>query len=440
MPFTALAKRRSSLFFSFGLCCAAFVALLLDDASQGLQRFEVQLFETASTDYLVPKPPRPLENDDLRAAARAWQYFEQNTQSQTGLVDSVAGFASTTLWDQGSYLFSILSAKQLGLITHDIAEFRGKQALNSFKIMPLFQGRLPNKAYNTRTLAKTDYANTDSETGIGWSALDIARLLLALRALEAHFPSLSKDIQEVVARWDLEAFASQGELWGMSLERDKQTRLQEGRLGYEQYGARAAALWGLDVGNAMSALRHLEWVSISDVEIPADTRYARSFEAITPILSEPYLLQAFEMGFNQEGRILAHRIYAAQESRFDQTGIPTMVSEDHLDQTPNFAYSSVYSNATPWAVVDEKGNQHNNLRTLSTKAVFGWHAIYETDYTVMLMDQIRNLSDEGMGWPAGIYEADQKINKVYSLNTNAVVLEAIHYKAFGPILHSKNGK
>ena len=38
-------------------------------------------------------------------------------------------------------------------------------------------------------------------------------------------------------------------------------------------------------------------------------------------------------------------------------------------------------------------------------------------------------------WPAGINEATGEPNFVLSANTNAVVLEAMHYIAFGPMLH-----
>jgi hypothetical protein len=195
-------------------------------------------------------------------------------------------------------------------------------------------------------------------------------------------------------------------------------------------------LWGLDVAAAMSAARNLEWVEVEGVKIPRDTRYSRSFQAITPILSEPFLLQALEIGLDHEGEILAHKIYAAQQARFDQLGIPTMVSEDHLDQSPTFVYSSVFANGKPWAVVGEDGSFHNELRTLSAKAVFGWNALYNTSYTSDMRALIELLPSEGLGWQAGIYEASNTPNAVYTLNTNAIILEALHYKAFGPLLRS----
>ena len=74
------------------------------------------------------------------------------------------------------------------------------------------------------------------------------------------------------------------------------------------------------------------------------------------------------------------------------------------------------------------------MRTLSTKAVFGWDAIYGTEYVKEMRSHIEDLPEKGDGWQAGIYEDSGATNSVYALNTNAIVLEALHYKAFGPFL------
>ena len=426
--------KRSAFTFLASVSFAAVLAVSLDSAGKQFLGSANAVFQETEADFLPPLPPRVLSADDLAAAQRAWKFFEQNTQSTTGFVNSVAGFPSTTLWDQGSYIFALISAEKLGIISREEASERERRFLDSFLKMELFENRLPNKAYNTQSLDITDYENVVLEEGIGWSALDIARVLLGFRALEKHNPSLSPEIDRVINRWDLGAFANKGELWGATRENGKTILLQEGRLGYEQYGARAAALWGLDVAAAMSAARNLEWVNVEGVAIPRDQRRSSSFKAITPILSEPFLLQAFEIGLNREGEILAHKVYAAQQARFERSGIPTMVSEDHLDQHPSFVYSSVFSNGSAWAVVDESGNRHDKMRTLSTKAVFGWDAIYGTEYVKEMRSHIEDLPEEGDGWQAGIYEESGATNSVYALNTNAIVLEALHYKAFGPFL------
>lgn len=428
-----LGAHRSSLIFVLGLGLAAVLAVSADGVGNFTMRAHNSVLRFGGENILTPLPPRSLTAEDHAAAERAWAYIVANTRPETGLVDSVAGFPSTTLWDQGSYLFGLVAAQQLEVI--DAGEFhhRAQQLLDSFQRLPLFDSQLPNKAYDTRTLAMVDYTNAETDAGIGWSALDVARMLLSLRALEKLNPEYGTQIRSLLARWNLGAMATDGELWGTGVETDEVRYEQEGRLGYEQYGARAAALWGLDVTQAVSAGRVLDWITVEGIEVPRDVRNAESFRAITPILSEPFLLQALEMGLDSEGEILADRIYRAQEARYYRTGVPTMVSEDHINQDPHFLYSSVFSNGEPWAVVTETGNFYPELRTLSVKAVFGWHAMYDTEYTAYLRERITDIGEPGRGWPAGIYEQGGEVNDVYTLNTNAIVLEALHFKGHGPL-------
>jgi len=334
---------RSSVLFVFGLVLAAGLAVTIDGGWQYQIRSGQMMIDLSDPGELTVQTARELTPEDRDAAARAWRYIAANTRPETGFVDSVAGFPSTTLWDQGSYLLALVGAERLDIIENQEFYTRVDRLLTSFESLPLFEGKLPNKAYDTRSLAMVNYGNQPVPDGIGWSALDIARLLMALRALEKLNPDYGNRIRALLATWDLEAMAFQGELWGAANEEGETQYLQEGRLGYEQYGARAAALWGMDVLQAVSSRRALDWVTVQGIEVPADTRRASVFQAITPILSEPYILQAIELGFDSENRMLAERVYLAQEARYEETGVLTMVSEDHINQAPHFLYSSARS-------------------------------------------------------------------------------------------------
>ncbi|WP_270725984.1 DUF3131 domain-containing protein [Shimia sp. Alg240-R146] len=423
-------KNRGSLVFLGGLALAAGLALYSETnfSLEGGRRFlePLQLAEVPANASQV------LSEEDLEDAEVAWRYFEQNFRPETGLVDSVSGFPSTTLWDQGSYLLALLSARGLDIISEARFQNRSSALLDALEQLELFEGRLPNKVYHTETLEMVTYENSPSAEGIGWSALDLARLLMSLRVLEMRRPDVGPRIRALLATWDLNAMTGQGRLYGATREAGETVYLQEGRIGYEQYGARAAALWGLDVLEASSARTIMDWTKVSSVEVPVDIRRARQFGAITPTLSEPYLLQAFELGLNAEGRLLASRIYKAQEARFDRTGKITMVSEDHIDQAPHFLYSSVFSNGDPWAVVAETGARYDELRSVSLKAAFGWDALLGTDYTHQARSYLQELKRTD-GWATGRYEADGRVNEIVTLNTNAVVLEAMHFIAKGPL-------
>lgn len=381
----------------------------------------------------LSQPGRGLEESDLRHAHTAWRYFEQNYQPATGLVDSVAGFPAATLWDQGSYLLGLVAARGLGLVPKQEFEDRTTRLLNSLEQLPLFENTLPNKVYNTLDLAMVDYENIPQSDGIGWSALDVARMLSALRVLELHHPQHGSQIRRVLASWNLSAMSEHGRLYGMQREEGVNERLQEGRIGYEQYAARSAAMWGLDVLVAGTAQPILQWRDQAGLDIPTDRRLAARFEAQTAVGSEAFFLQALEMGFTEESALLADRVFSAQQRRFERTGQLTMVSETNIDQAPHFLYNGIFGNGQDWAVLTEQGVHHEELRTVSLKSAFAWNAIYDDPYSRTVLKHLLPTATE-FGWPSGTYESDGRINEIYTANTNAVVLQALYFKSYGPLM------
>lgn len=424
-----------AMLFVFGLLSASAVALGLERVPHSFSHpiFLEKGAEQARQAYQSVKQ-RPLNDDEFKAAHIAWVYFKNNTDSHTGWVNSVHEFPSSTLWDQGSYLLGLVSAVRLGIVSKNEFDQRGAKFVKSLHRVKLVNNTLPNKVYNTQNLMMTDYKNNFQKQGIGWSALDIARLIIGLEALKIEHPALSDDIDVLYRRWALEQITHQGDLHGGVVQEDGIKKLQEGRIGYEQYGARGAALIGLDVVNALGARNRVVWRMVGGVRIGTDHRQFANYGAITPVLSEPYILEALEFGLDSESNYLARQVYLAQRNRFEKSGILTAVSEDHITKAPYFMYSSIFANGKEWHVIDEKGHGLKDMRILSTKAAFAWHVIYDDEYTAKIMEKIKPLANEQKGWAAGAYEKDWAINSASVLNTNAVILEALHYKAFGPIL------
>jgi hypothetical protein len=136
---------------------------------------------------------------------------------------------------------------------------------------------------------------------------------------------------------------------------------------------------------------------------------------------------------------LAHRIYRAQEERFRRTGTLTAVSEDNIDQPPYFLYNTVYSNGRAWNTIAEDGKIHNDKRTVSTKAAFGWDVLYGNDYTSRLVEHVLKTRSSD-GWYSGVYENTGAVNEVATANTNAIILQALQYKANGPLLAARFGR
>lgn len=371
--------------------------------------------------------------DDLENARIAWTYFENNTIEETGLVNSVDKYPSTTMWETGSYIVAVLSAERLGLIDGEAAEGRLSKMLDSLRELRLFQDTLPNKAYNTRTLELVDYANQPSELGLGWSALDVARIVATLGLIERSHPALAPQVEALLDTWSLDRMVQDGELYGTNVVAGEVQLNQEGRVGYEQYAAKAMMLFGYDVYRAYEVRNDLMIQMVEGQPIPVDTRLHRG---TTPafVVSEPYLFDGLEFGFDARSHRFATAIYRAQEARYADTGILTAVTESHLSEAPYFAYSSVWGGGSPWAVMTFQGERIDSRRTIATKAAFGWDALFGTEYTQTLVDALKDTADPEKGWPEGIYEQSGEVNGSTTANTNAVVLAALAFKAGGPLM------
>lgn len=370
---------------------------------------------------------------DLEHARIAWGYFQNNVNDTTGLANSVHDYPSTTMWETGSYLVAILSAERLGLIDAREAQDRIDRVIDSLSKLRLFQDTLPNKAYNTQTLQLVDYANKPSELGLGWSALDVARIVGTLGLVERNHPALAPAVEALLAGWHLDRMVQGGELIGSNVSDGEVRENQEGRVGYEQYAAKAMMLFGFDVQRAYEVQANLMVQQVDGQPIPVDDRLHR---AATPafVVSEPYLFDGLEFGFDDRSHRFATAIYRAQEARYEETGLLTAVTESHLSEAPYFAYSTVWGGGAPWAVMTFQGERIDSRRTMATKAAFGWDALFGTDYSAELVAAVEEFADPERGWPEGIYEETGAVNGSTTANTNAVVLASLAFKAKGPLV------
>ena len=128
----------------------------------------------------------------------------------------------------------------------------------------------------------------------------------------------------------------------------------------------------------------------------------------------------------------ARALLRAQERRFAATGRLTAVSEDHLDRPPWFSYSAVIDGETAWTAHAADGTPAPAALTFSTKAAVAWSVLFDGSYPDRLLAAAAELVVPGEGLYAGRYDATGEVNRVLSLNTNAVVLEALAYRVRGP--------
>jgi len=398
----------------------------------------------AASNLACGKLTASLTPKEREYATVAWQYFVNNRQPETGFTNAANQYPSGTLWDQGNYLMALNAARWLDLIDQDEFDIQLNQFLTSLGELPLVDGALPNKVYNSATGEMVDYGNNPTTTGLGWSALDIGRLLTAFHIIRTCHPQYDSWISGILASWQIARSIEDGQLYGAEVKEDGTLLpVQEGRLGYEEYAARGYALWGFKAPEALD-LDPLELVQVAGIEIPVDQRDFEATEANNYVVSESYILEAIEFGWDEQLTRYAEAVLKAQETRYDQTGQLTAVSEDNIDQAPHFLYSTLYANGTPWAVITEENEPYPELRTLSTKAAFGWYYLFpEKTYTLKLINAVKDLQDpSGEGYYAGIYEENGDINTILTGNTNGLILEILYYKALGnrPILEVIEGE
>jgi Protein of unknown function (DUF3131) len=371
-------------------------------------------------------PPALADRDHFDSAARtAWAYVDANYNQATGWVNSVDGYNFATIWDIGSGLMALFCADQLDLLDGDEYDRRMRRALQSLIDARLFQDAAFNKNYSTTTGQIAGRAGQEAETserGYGWSVLDIGRLLVALRVIDANQPQYRDLITQIVGRLNYDRLIADGYLRGEDLgSRGRIRRYQEGRIGYEQYAAQGFASWGRTAQHALNVRQNARSVTVLGIPLLADVRPDHH------LTSDPFVMMGLELGWTGEIRELAWRVLAAQEARWRQTGTVTMVNEDALSGPPYFLYYSVWADGREFRVEPPAGAPDGPTpRTVSTKAAFGWHALLPSEYTWMAVQRVEG-ARTSRGWGAGVFESDGRISGHPNVNTAALVLEAALY-------------
>ncbi|MDZ8028848.1 MAG: DUF3131 domain-containing protein [Nostoc sp. DedQUE11] len=384
----------------------------------------------AITPYVAPGAGS-LTKEEIATARQAWSYFQRNWNDETGLVNSVDGFASVTMWDQAAAIAALVSARELNIVP--AAEFEAKMTkmLKTLASLPLYKEELPNKVYNPKTLIPVNYGQLEKREEIGWSAIDLGRMAIWLKIVGAKYPEMRSLSRDVWKHWQVKRLTRNGRMYGTSVIKGKEQYNQEGRLGYENYAGYGLQLWGLDVKKALDYQSNTAFVNLYGQGIPYDKRDYKKSEANNYVLSEPYILDGIETGFQALPKAYADRILAAQESRYQATKQLTAVTEDNLDRPPYFVYSSLFVNGEPWATITDTRQQRNDLRFLSAKASIGWHVLYNTAYTRNLFDFVQTNLKSKDGWYNGFYESLRQPNKTLTANNNGVILESLLYKQVG---------
>ncbi|MFY8000089.1 MAG: DUF3131 domain-containing protein, partial [Candidatus Kapaibacteriota bacterium] len=391
-----------------------------------------------------------LTEEEMKMARTAWKYFERNYQDTTGLVNAVDMFPSTTMWDIAAYMAALVAVREMGIIDVGTFNYRIEKMFKTFMRISFFRDELPNKCYNTITGAKVNYGNQPME--IGFSAIDLARFLVWSMIIKERYPEHSDRIDDFILRWKFQnVIDSTGVLFGATVDEknNKKTMyLQEGRLGYEEYAAKAFQLWGFQTDLAAKPEPYDTRI-IYGVEIPYDTRDPRVLGAHNYVVSESYVLDGIEMnwdkGTDRESDDIrstdniiadfAQRIYKVQEERYKRTGIMTARTEHQLDGDPYFVYDAIFTDGYPWNTITEDGRYVPQFSAVALKGALGLWALWETKYTDALFQYIKNAFDPQKGFFEGILErkGNEPI-RAFTMNNNGIMLETLLYKMQGKLV------
>jgi hypothetical protein len=397
---------------------------------------------------VVARARRGALTDQEQAMAKiAWKYFENNTNAKTGLANAVDAYPSTTMWDTASYLAGLVAAHQLGIITKNEFDRRLTAILKTLHEVSFFRDELPNKVYSTESAQKVDYTNKPGE--IGFSAIDLGRLLIWFKIIKERYPEHGNGIDGFVARWHFcNVVDTCGTMYGAVLDEKKNTLyVQEGRLGYEEYSAKGFQLWGFSTERA-SKPEPYDITEIYGIQIPYDRRDPRVLKAHNYVVCESYILDGLELDWDEASdrtsddqthtnawmADFAQRVYQVQENRYKATGIITARTEHQLDGPPYFVYDTIYSDGYPWNTITDEGTFAPDKAAIALKGAIGLWSLWNTEYTDLVFGATSNLYDPAKGFYEGRYEKSGAVINTFTANNNGIILEALLHKAQGKLL------
>ena len=371
----------------------------------------------------------------LRVALGAWKYFRENTESSTGLVypnvliddNYTYKHPNAAIWDIASSLLGIVSAEKLGIISLKEAIHRITRILDFLQTCELYQGRYPNFSYDVTTTQMVKEG-----PGIAWD--DLARMLIALKIIKTHYPSLEDSCNSVVGRWVL------APIEGLYQSNKNEEMLKEVKTSpYWDYMNASFGLWGYR--NESASL----WTSLKNRMRGLFSRSRLDYYGKL-LIPESYLLEAIEIGQTESNKEILNLIHNLQKARYEDEGIITCPSEGDIDRDPWFVYCGLVASeegSAIWPVVGsiwEDVQGYPEYRFISSKAAIAWQVLKENDYTRFSYDLIRRKAlNSRLGFYTGIYEESQKINNSLSVNTNGIILESLWFKKRGkkPLIYSE---
>lgn len=382
-----------------------------------------------------------LSPQERQWAAIAWRYFQNNTQPDTGLVNGLDNYPLISTAQIGDTLVALVAARHLGLLEAAAFDRQLAALLGTLSRLPLNAAGLPNRYYDGQRLIMVNGARQPADDG--WSASDIARLMLGLRLVTLDAPAYREFIERIIMGWNFcPMLTPQGALQDGEWRQNRWQTRPIANLAQSQYAAAAMGLWGFDA--PLSAAPSYKHAIIGPNAIAMADRDPRLGGGNLSVDSTPYLLAGLEFNWTPPGNAAltlqdlkprAQALYQAQAWRWQRDGILTARSSYALNHAPWRVDNAVFANGYPWNVLTEDGQYRPELALIATRALFGLWVLWDSPYTDALMQLGRWPRDAQRGWYEGRFERNAAYNPALTLSTNAMVLESLWYKQNnGPLI------
>ena len=365
--------------------------------------------------------------------AVAWRYFQPGVawDANTGLVYEAYGHHYFTNWGLASYIFSIMRAQQLGLVTATQYDLRYRVS----KVLDFLSSQALSSGVPYLTYSADDGRPTTTQVT---NAADYGRLLIALYLLKQYL--LQNGYADLAPRIDAIVYNSTRA--GLQLSSQLQNDF------YSFYVAQGFKLWGVDVSRfeqEFQALQDGPFVDPSEMYgvegIPSEVRV--NPEVLVAGLLELGGLESINNSLAWSVyKEFAGRVYSVLEARHASTGQLTAWSEGGVDIGPGFVYEWIVDpEGRTWTILDpqlqlmwsmENGpNQSygntivNRLPVAFTKIAFALYALFGTGYSKTLVDALGSTYDSN-GFMEGLYETGG-VDSTHQVQTADMVLAAAAY-------------
>jgi hypothetical protein len=387
----------------------------------------------APTAQAAQAPLTPQDRQLYMDAARSsWNLVNSITEPSTGLARAHARYSFVTLWDVAGVIAANYVAHELGFIDDATYDAHITRILATLSTVDLFENTAFNRIYDAKTGRMVDNGSPAkiSNIGAGYSSVDHGRLLIWLHIIASHQPKYAAQATQIVRRLNFRKILDDGRLQAVDVSPNGRSRdaFAEQEIGYQQYALSGFAMWGGRVdGDGLDVQRDVAKIKIYDVPLLTNN------SGNDRVMSEPFIMIGIETGFRspQLARQAA-QVLAAQQARYQKTGIVTAVTEDAMPDPPYyFYYYSLWHNDRPFVVEGPgKDKEVSRPRWVSSKAAFGWSAVFPNPYTQLLLRTVQP-AHTTMGYGAGVYEGTQRAAGVPSLNTAAIIMESALFRIRG---------